>query len=101
YQPGGALPIAPSAIPITSGDKVYTHTGAHDYPTPRAMSEAEIRAAVQQFRVAARNAMEAGFDGVELHGANGYLIEQFLKVGRGFWGSAVRCTRLPHPARHV
>ncbi|CAI7838542.1 unnamed protein product [Closterium sp. NIES-53] len=79
YQPGGALPIAPSAIPITSGDKVYTHTGAHDYPTPRAMSEADIRAAVLQFRVAARNAMEAGFDGVELHGANGYLIEQFLK----------------------
>ncbi|GJP42127.1 hypothetical protein CLOM_g1726 [Closterium sp. NIES-68] len=81
FQPGGALPVAPSAIPISSGDKVYTQTGAHDYPTPRAMTEADIRAAVQQFRMAARHAMEAGFDGVEIHGANGYLIEEFIKDG--------------------
>ncbi|CAI5469801.1 unnamed protein product [Closterium sp. Yama58-4] len=82
YQPDGAAPMAPSAIPISSGEiKVYISTGPADYPTPRAMTAEEIKKVVEQFRVAARNAIDAGFDGVEVHGANGYLLEQFIKDG--------------------
>ena len=51
-----------------------------DHPTPRALEAAEIPGIVEQFRVAARNSIASGFDGVEIHGANGYLIDQFLKV---------------------
>ncbi|CAI5956533.1 unnamed protein product [Closterium sp. NIES-65] len=79
YQPDGAAPLAPSAIPIRSEDKVYISTGAADYPTPRAMTAEDINKVTEQFRVAARNAIDAGFDGVEVHGANGYLLEQFIK----------------------
>ncbi|CAI5494039.1 unnamed protein product, partial [Closterium sp. Naga37s-1] len=82
YQPDGAAPMAPSAIPIISEEiKVYISTGPADYPTPRAMTAEEIKKVVEQFRVAARNAIDAGFDGVEVHGANGYLLEQFIKDG--------------------
>ncbi|GJP33484.1 hypothetical protein CLOM_g18020 [Closterium sp. NIES-68] len=80
YQPGGALPLAPSAVPITD-QQVYTGSGMQDYPTPRPMTEADIKTVIAEFRVAARGAMEAGFDGVEIHGGNGYLVEQFLKDG--------------------
>ena len=78
-QPGGALPIAPSAIAPT-GDAV-TWTGKQPFVTPRACRLEEIPGIVQQFEQAARNAREAGFDGVEIHGANGYLIDQFLRDG--------------------
>jgi N-ethylmaleimide reductase len=78
-QPDGALPIAPSAIAPT-GDAV-TWTGKQPFVTPRACSIEEIPGIVQQFEQAARNAREAGFDGVEIHGANGYLIDQFLRDG--------------------
>jgi 2,4-dienoyl-CoA reductase-like NADH-dependent reductase (Old Yellow Enzyme family) len=54
------------------------------HPVPRALEEREIPGIVQQFRQAARNAIDAGFDGVEVHGANGYLIDQFLKVPSSF-----------------
>lgn len=81
---GGALPVAPSAIPFDGQIwKVDSATGVGtmvDCPTPRALSIAEIDAIVEDFRFAARRAIEAGFDGVEIHGANGYLIDQFLRT---------------------
>ncbi|KAB2347777.1 alkene reductase [Actinomadura rudentiformis] len=75
-----ALPHAPSAIP--SGEQLYTpDEGMLEHPTPREMSIEDIAQTVDDFVAAARNAIEAGFDGVELHGANGYLIHQFLADG--------------------
>jgi N-ethylmaleimide reductase len=74
--PDGALPLAPSAIP--SGQRLFTPDGRLDHPTPRAMALVDIIQTVEDFVSAARNAMDAGFDGVELHGASGYLIHQFL-----------------------
>jgi N-ethylmaleimide reductase len=73
----GVLPAAPSAIAI-AGAQHYTAQGPKDYETPRALTIEEIKAAVQDYKQAAINAIEAGFDGVELHGANGYLPHQFL-----------------------
>jgi N-ethylmaleimide reductase len=80
YQPGGMLPVAPSAVPVSPELKTMTADGkVTAYETPRALETDEIPGIVDAFRNAARNAMEAGFDGVEIHGANGYLIEQFLQ----------------------
>lgn len=80
----GALPVAPSAVPFEAQIwKVDPATGAGamvDCPTPRALSIDEIRQIVQDYRQAARNAIAAGFDGVEVHGANGYLVDQFLRT---------------------
>jgi N-ethylmaleimide reductase len=79
FQPGGALPVAPSAVPIpdlktgTSDGKVVP------YETPRPLRTSEIPGVIDAYRQAAKNALKAGFDGVEIHGANGYLIEQFLQ----------------------
>jgi N-ethylmaleimide reductase len=79
-QPGGVLPVAPSAVPIGGGLMAMTAAGPPaPYETPRALETAEIAGVVESFRQGARNAMEAGFDGVEIHGANGYLVEQFLQ----------------------
>lgn len=69
-------PVAPSAI--ASGQKIFTPTGLQDTPTPRALAKEEIKATVQDFRHAAARAIEAGADGIEIHGANGYLVHQFL-----------------------
>ncbi|AVO51095.1 alkene reductase [Melaminivora suipulveris] len=74
--PQGTQAVAPSAI--APGDEIYTASGAQTIPVPRAMTQQEIAATVQDFRRAAARAIEAGADGVELHGANGYLIQQFL-----------------------
>jgi N-ethylmaleimide reductase len=80
YQPGGALPVAPSAVPISAELKTMTASGTPAaYETPRALETDEISGVVESFRQAAANALAAGFDGVEIHGANGYLIEQFLQ----------------------
>jgi N-ethylmaleimide reductase len=74
----GQLPPAPSAIKL-NGDEIHTPTGKQPYETPRALDAAEIAAIVSDYRTAARRAREAGFDGVEIHGANGYLIDTFLQ----------------------
>ncbi|MGL6076251.1 MAG: alkene reductase [Fimbriiglobus sp.] len=74
----GELPPAPSAIKI-NGDAIHTPTGKQPYETPRALEAAEIADIVADYRDAARRAREAGFDGVEIHGANGYLIDTFLQ----------------------
>ena len=80
FQPGGVLPVAPSAVPISPDLKTMTADGkATPYETPRALETGEIAGVVDAFRQAASNALKAGFDGVEIHGANGYLIEQFLQ----------------------
>ncbi|CAN7300322.1 alkene reductase [Rhizobium sp. LjRoot258] len=68
--------VAPSAI--APGVPMFTPTGMQDIPAPRSMTTDEVRQTVADFRFAARRAVEAGADGVEIHGANGYLIQQFL-----------------------
>ena len=72
----GTQPVGPSAVPAT-GD-VFTPTGPQPAPTPRALETHEIPEHAESYAQAARRAIDAGFDGVELHGANGYLISQFL-----------------------
>jgi N-ethylmaleimide reductase len=78
-QPSGELPIAPSAI--AAKGQLYTAQGPLAFPTPRALELAEIPPLIESFGNGARNARRAGFDGVELHGAFGYLVEQFLQNG--------------------
>jgi N-ethylmaleimide reductase len=76
----GALPVAPSAF--NPHAKAYTPKGQlKDTVTARALETSEVKAIVADFVQAARNAMSAGFDGIEIHGANGYLVEQFLRDG--------------------
>lgn len=76
----GLQPVAPSAIAI-SGDQIHTPQGKVDYVVPRALADDELPAIVAGFRSAARHAVAAGFDGVEVHGANGYLLDEFLRDG--------------------
>ncbi|MDA8259571.1 MAG: alkene reductase [Betaproteobacteria bacterium] len=77
---GGAQPVAPSAIAIT-GDEVHTLQGKQPYVVPRELRDDELPGIVAGFRKAAENALAAGFDGVEVHGANGYLLDEFLRDG--------------------
>lgn len=79
-QPDGLPPLAPSAVPI-KGFTYRSAEGRIPYETPRELSVEQIKEIVQAFATAAANAHRAGFDGVELHAANGYLIEQFLDDG--------------------
>ena len=74
----GQLPVAPSAIKL-NGEYVHTPTGKQPYETPKALSTEEIAGVVEDYRRAAQRAKDAGFDGVEIHGANGYLIDTFLQ----------------------
>ncbi|MDE2118719.1 MAG: alkene reductase, partial [Betaproteobacteria bacterium] len=78
-QPNGATPVAPSAIKPSG--KVYTYHGMQDYVTPHALALSELPGIIEDYRTAAQNALAAGFDGVEIHGANGYLLDQFLRDG--------------------
>ncbi|WP_310357888.1 alkene reductase [Paraburkholderia strydomiana] len=78
-QPGGAAPVAPSAIRAET--KTFVNNGFVDVSQPRALALVELPGIVNDFRQAAANAIAAGFDGVEIHGANGYLLEQFIKDG--------------------
>jgi N-ethylmaleimide reductase len=80
YFNHGAQPVAPSAIPIT-GDEIHTPEGKKPYVTPRALRDDELPGIIDGFRKAAANAKAAGFDGVEVHGANGYLLDEFLRDG--------------------
>jgi N-ethylmaleimide reductase len=76
----GKQPVAPSPIAIT-GDEVHTPEGKQPYVVPRELADEELPTIVAGFRLAARNATAAGFDGVEVHGANGYLLDAFLRDG--------------------
>ena len=73
----GELPVSASAVKL-NGDYIHTPLGKKPYETPRALSVDEIKETVNDYRKAAINAKEAGFSGVEVHGANGYLVNQFL-----------------------
>jgi N-ethylmaleimide reductase len=77
-QPGGAAPVAPSAVQPT-GETFTAQGNMQTFVTPRALETDEIVAVIEDYRRGAANAKRAGFDGVELHGANGYLIDQFLR----------------------
>ncbi len=76
-QPGGVLPVSASAI--KPDGQAFTADGMKDYVTPRALGAGEIPAIVEDYRRATLNAREAGFDGVEIHSANNYLLEQFVR----------------------
>ncbi|MEV2275084.1 alkene reductase [Nocardiopsis sp. NPDC049922] len=94
--PDGGLPVGPSAI--ATGESLFDGSGMVPHPVPREMTSADIAEAQDDFVSAARNAITAGFDGVELHGANGYLIHQFLADGAnqrtdGYGGSAANRAR--------
>jgi N-ethylmaleimide reductase len=95
---GGELPVAPSAI--AARGQVFTAKGPQPMVTPRALTVAELPGIVEQFRRGAENAKAAGFDGVELHGANGYLLDQFLRDGSNrrtdaYGGTVENRARLP------
>jgi N-ethylmaleimide reductase len=77
---GGIQPVAPSALPIL-GDEVHTPEGKKPYVTPRELRDDELPGIVAGFQKAAENAKAAGFDGIEIHGANGYLLDEFLRDG--------------------
>lgn len=78
-QPDGVLPVAPSAV-RPAGDAI-TYQGQQPFVTPRPLALAELPGIVEQYRVAAKNALAAGFDGIEVHAANGYLLDEFLRDG--------------------
>jgi len=76
--PTGAHILAPSAV-AADGEMYTDAEGMKPHPAPQSMTEADIRTTIAEFAQAAKNAVAAGFDGIELHGANGYLLEQFLR----------------------
>ncbi len=80
YQINGSLPVGPSAIKPT-GKAITADWKQVDFETPHALNAEEIQKIIQDYKVAAKNAKDAGFDGVEVHGANGYLLDQFLQDG--------------------
>ena len=93
-QPNGGLPVAPSAI-AAEGHAYTFNNGRPDMVAPRALETEEIPKIVEQFRQGAKNAMAAGFDGVEIHGANGYLIDEFIEDGSNKRSDAARSWGFP------
>lgn len=96
-QPGQGAPVAPSAL--RAATKTYIESGFADVSQPRALKLDEIPGIVADYVQAARNAKEAGFDAIEIHGANGYLLDQFMKDGSNtrddaYGGSVENRTRL-------
>jgi N-ethylmaleimide reductase len=94
----GELPVAPSALPVN--EEIHTPLGKKPIPVPRALEPDEILSIIRQFGQGAKNARDAGFDGVEIHGANGYLLDQFLRDGANrrtdrYGGSLENRLRLP------
>ena len=85
-QPGGKAPMAPSAI--RPAGEAMTMSGMKPFVMPRALAPDELPILVGQYRRAAENARTAGFDGVEIHGANGYLLDQFTRDGSNIRGDA-------------
>ncbi|MCO5570843.1 hypothetical protein L7F22_024571 [Adiantum nelumboides] len=81
YQPGGQPPVSSTTKRVTGTLLMPSGTESGDYSEPRALKTEEIPHIVNDFRMAARNAIAAGFDGVEIHGAHGYLLDQFMKDG--------------------
>ncbi|XP_047337744.1 12-oxophytodienoate reductase 3 [Impatiens glandulifera] len=82
YQPNGGSPISSTTTPISNRWRILMPDGSHGkYPEPRALATHEVPDIVNLYRQAALNANEAGFDGIEIHGAHGYLIDQFIKNG--------------------
>lgn len=79
FQPDGLAPLAPSAI--TAPTQVFGREGMIDASAPREMTAAEIKETIEEFRIAAENAARAGFDGVDIHAGNGYLLHQFMSEG--------------------
>ena len=97
-QENGQLPVAPSAVKPEG--KAFTENGFKDHVTPRALEAEELPRVVADYVKATRNARAAGFDGVEVHGANGYLLDQFLRDGTNkrtddFGGSVANRMRFP------
>ncbi len=92
FQPDGGAPVAPSAVPVSG--KTWTVEGEVPFSAPRALETREVPGIVEQFAHGARVARAAGFDGVELHGANGYLVDQFLRDGTNRRRSRTRADRL-------
>lgn len=80
-MPIGSEVLAPSAIGIKEGEMYTDAAGNQSYPQPKEMTAEDIKTTIQEYVTTAKNAITAGFDGVELHGANGYLIEQFINPG--------------------
>ena len=76
-QINGELPVAPSALKPSG--QIFTYTGLQDFETPRALATEEIPGIIADYATAAKNAKRAGFDGVEIHSANGYLLDQFIR----------------------
>ncbi|OQA34951.1 MAG: N-ethylmaleimide reductase [Betaproteobacteria bacterium ADurb.Bin341] len=96
-QPGNALPVAPSAI--RPAGQTFTYTGMKEFVTPRALETAEIPGLIATYVQAAQNGIAAGFDGVEVHAGNGYLLDQFLRSSTNqrtdaYGGSKENRTRL-------
>src|SRR6187399_2591635 len=97
-QPGGRKPVAPSAI--RAKGKTFVNNSFADISEPRALELSEIPGIIEDFKRGTDNALAAGFDGVEIHGANGYLLDQFAKDGANgrtdaYGGSVENRARLP------